>query len=132
MSYNLTGQLLVARTVEYDAENKTFSVTGTMNFYSVEVFPSVVITDVLIKILFPNYINEKDAYIEILDKQMNVITLFTLPKIINMRDEKMTPGLDTFINIRFPVTEEGEYIYRLRINGKKVFDYPLFIRHLKG
>lgn len=50
-----------------------------------------------------------------------------LPKLKNLRDNRMTPGIDGVIEIRFPVMESGKYEYVVYSNNQKIFTYPLFI-----
>jgi hypothetical protein len=129
MKNNISCQILIAENIMFDPKEKKHTAYNILNKITVPILPASVITSVLFKFQF----SEEDGLEEINNKILvynsneEIVYSGQLPKLKNLRDNRMTPGIDGVIEIRFPVMEIGKYEYVVYSNNQKIFTYPLFI-----
>ncbi|PFJ16990.1 hypothetical protein COD67_22420 [Bacillus cereus] len=129
MKNSISCQIIIAENIKFDSKEKKHTAYNILNKINVPTLPSAVITSVLFKFHFSEKEKLEEIKNEIRVYNSNRESVFSgqLPRLKNFRDERMTPGIDGVIEIRFPVMESGKYEYVVYSNNHKIFSYPLFI-----
>jgi hypothetical protein len=121
------GQIIVSDKVLFNSDNSTHSIENIRNSIYMKLFPSVVICEVLVKIL---NIEEKNYKISLLvkgnDKGFLLYKKFDYNG-ENKRTEEMVPGIDFSLPVRFAVPEQGNYFFDLYLDEELLAEYPLFV-----
>ncbi|WP_088344582.1 hypothetical protein [Bacillus cereus] len=129
MKNNISCQILIAENITFDPKEKKHTAYNILNKIIVPILPASVITSVLFKFQFSegDKLEEINNKILVYNSNEEIVYSGQLPKLKNLRDSRMTPGIDGVIEIRFPVMESGKYEYVVYSNNQKIFTYPLFI-----
>ncbi|MCR8979766.1 hypothetical protein [Brevibacillus laterosporus] len=111
-------QMIIAEKVHFSEYEKAHSIEKVLNAITVPILPAAVKTDVLVKVFLKEDTPALQSSIQVLDQEDRLLCNEELPPLKNFRKEGMVPGIDMFVNIRFPVVEEGVYTYRLYIDNE--------------
>lgn len=134
MKNDISCQFLIAERVLFDSKEKRHSAYNILNKITVPILPAAVITNVLFKFSFSKEqdLTELENKICVLDPSKNNVYIGQLPKLKNLREAVMKPGIDGVVEIRFPVVESGEYEYVVYTQNEKIFSYPLYIEAIQN
>lgn len=123
----LSSQVIVGTGIEYIPESNTHRIGLVVNRFNVQIFPSVVINDVLVKLL----LESEDLTIEIecrvLDPDGRIVFRHLIPNMKNKRLDEMLPGFDVSFNARYMISHPGNYNYIILINNNQICEYPIYI-----
>ncbi|WP_156159988.1 hypothetical protein [Paenibacillus sp. E194] len=125
---NTIANILVAEKINYDHKTKKHSLNNVVNSIQVNIFPSVIITDVHLKFLLPS--SEFNTSYKLVVYAPDHVVVFSslIIEVKNYRLNCMMPGMDAAVNVKFAVTEEGTYRYcLLDENNIIISEYPLYI-----
>lgn len=124
---SVKASLLVASAGYYSHETGNHTMERVLNSVKVSYLPCAIKTFVLIKMLLPSSGYEEEGYLDVLAPDGVVDMNSSLIQIKNYRPQTMFPGMDASIEVNFPVVQEGNYIYKLYINGQVIAEYPLYV-----
>ncbi|MDF2652638.1 MAG: hypothetical protein K0Q73_8443 [Paenibacillus sp.] len=127
----LRGELLVADKVTFDKEKKCFTAHHILNVVTVPLFPSAIITNLLVKLYVPSADSVHELDIEVKDGADELVFYESVGEVKNVRTNLqygMLPGIDTSVICRFPVTSQGTYTFKLYVDKQLLSTYPLYIQ----
>ncbi|PWW04730.1 hypothetical protein DFQ01_10611 [Paenibacillus cellulosilyticus] len=124
MLNDVVGQLVVAEQVQFNIKEKFHNVHHVYNHVNVPTFPAAVVTEVLVKLLFPESksgeVEHRSPAVVVRNVSGKILSYVPLQPILNMRPAGRIPGIDMIGHIRFPVIEEGIYEYALEIEDRPI------------
>lgn len=125
---NTIANILVAEKIIYDHKTKRHSLNNVVNSIQVNMFPSVIITDVHLKFLLPSLEFNTTYKLVVYAPDHVVVFSSLIIEVKNYRLNCMMPGMDAAVNVKFAVTEEGTYRYcLLDENNNIISEYPLYV-----
>ncbi|MBV6717318.1 hypothetical protein [Paenibacillus chitinolyticus] len=127
MNAVLSGQLVVAERVWSNEQTKELSIENIRNYLKVNTYPSVAVLEIWVKlwIMEPG---DRSVYLKTFSPQGKSVWEYEFKKVKNMRNEKMPPGIDFYVKIRFVVQDEG--VYRVVMHDRHsnlIAEHPVFI-----
>lgn len=124
MLNDVVGQLVVAEQVQFNTKEKFHNVHHVYNHVTVPIFPAAVVTEVLVKLLFPeskiSEVEHRSPAVVVRNTSGKILSYIGLQPILNMRPAGRIPGIDMFGHVRFPVIEEGVYEYSLELEDRPI------------
>ncbi|WHX49612.1 hypothetical protein QNH46_02685 [Paenibacillus woosongensis] len=123
----IKGCILVAEDIEFHPLRRSHSIKSVLNLVEVKLFPAAIVTDVLIKLILPKDFNSAEAVVEVHSPDKIVAFRSSFIDVKNFRPDGAVPGMEACLNSRFAAVEEGSYTYRLLIDEKVFYEYPLYI-----
>ncbi|GFN31174.1 hypothetical protein [Paenibacillus xylaniclasticus] len=128
---SIKASLLVAEEITFDPENRCHSVRNVLNGIAVTMFPTAMITDILIKFMFSDMNYNNTGSIHVYAPDGILIVNSPILEIRNYRSQVAVPGMEARVQMRYAVTEEGTYFYKLMVDQSVIAEYPLYV-HLRG
>jgi hypothetical protein len=123
----IKANIIVGKEIKFDPYQGSHSINSVLNSLQVPLFPSAIITNVMIKMLLPTNDYLGSVHMDVVAPDQIIVTSCAEIDIKNYRSAASIPGMDACIQLRFAVTEEGNYFYRLMAYDKVITEYPLFI-----
>lgn len=124
MLNDVTGQLVIAEQVQFNSKEKFHNVHHVYNHVTVPIFPAAVVTEVLVKLLFPESmkgdVEHRTPAVVVRNSSGKILSYVALQPILNMRPSGRIPGIDMIGHVRFPVIEEGIYEYALELEDRPI------------
>ncbi|MBD3919296.1 hypothetical protein H8B09_11070 [Paenibacillus sp. PR3] len=124
MLNEVVGQLVIAEQVQFNSKEKFHNVHHAYNHVTVPIFPAAVVTEVLVKVLFPESmkgdVENRSPAVVVRNASGKILSYVGLQPILNMRPPGRVPGIDMIGHVRFPVIEEGVYEYSLEIEERPI------------
>lgn len=124
MLNELVGQLVVAEQVQFNSKDKFHNVHHVYNHVTVPIFPAAVVTEVLVKLLFPESmkgdVEHRSPAVVVRNASGKILSYVGLQPIMNFRPAGRIPGIDMLGHVRFPVIEEGVYEYSLELDDRQI------------
>jgi|GEM_PF-2531148 hypothetical protein len=124
MLNEVAGQLIVAEQVQFNNKEKYHNVHHVYNHVTVPIYPAAVVTEVLVKLLFPESmigeVEHRTPAVVVRNASGKILSYVALQPVLNMRPAGRIPGIDMFGHVRFPVIEEGVYEYSLELEDHAI------------
>lgn len=128
MSIGVQSQIIVAKKVQFDEQERQHTVHGIVNSIRMTTFPSVAVLDAVVKFFWEGHF-EQTAELIVVNPDQEIVYSNTF-EVANKRKEGAPHGMEASFNTRFVTFKQGVYVYKLLfpdVSDQPAFLYPVLV-----